>query len=111
MSRQSRVIEDILPLSPLQEGLLFHSVYDEAAPDVYTVQLVFHLDGELDHEAMRAAGGALLQRHSNLRVAFRQRKTGEWAQLVARTVPLPWADADLSAIADETERTAEADRL
>ena len=33
-------IEDMLPLSPLQEGLLFHALYDAQAPDVYTVQLV-----------------------------------------------------------------------
>ena len=33
-------IEDILPLSPLQEGLLFHALYDAQGPDVYTVQLL-----------------------------------------------------------------------
>ena len=38
-------IEDILPLSPLQEGLLFHALYDAQAPDVYTVQLVLGLEG------------------------------------------------------------------
>jgi non-ribosomal peptide synthase protein (TIGR01720 family) len=27
-------IEDILPLSPLQEGLLFHALYDAGGPDV-----------------------------------------------------------------------------
>ena len=32
-------IEDILPLAPLQEGLLFHALYDAQSPDVYTVQL------------------------------------------------------------------------
>ena len=31
-------IEDILPLSPLQEGLLFHALYDAQAPDVYATQ-------------------------------------------------------------------------
>ena len=41
-------IEDILPLSPLQEGLLFHALYDAGAPDVYTVQLVLALEGPLD---------------------------------------------------------------
>ena len=38
-------IEDILPLSPLQEGLLFHALYDAQAPDVYTVQLELDLEG------------------------------------------------------------------
>ena len=38
-ARSTRRIEDILPLSPLQEGLLFHALYDARAPDVYTVQL------------------------------------------------------------------------
>ena len=41
-------IEDILPLSPLQEGLLFHALYDAQGPDVYTVQLVLELEGALD---------------------------------------------------------------
>src|SRR5262249_21713777 len=39
LERQYRQIEDVLPLSPLQEGLLFHALYDAQAPDVYTVQL------------------------------------------------------------------------
>jgi hypothetical protein len=27
-------IEDVLPLAPLQEGLLFHALYDAQAPDI-----------------------------------------------------------------------------
>ena len=41
-------IDDILPLSPLQEGLLFHALYDAQAPDVYITQLVLDLEGPLD---------------------------------------------------------------
>ena len=54
-----RRIEDILPLSPLQEGLLFHALYDAQGPDVYTVQLELELEGALDaaRAAGRAAGG------------------------------------------------------
>ena len=48
-------LEDVLPLSPLQEGLLFHSLYDARAPDVYTVQLVLALAGPLDSGALRQA--------------------------------------------------------
>ena len=32
-------LDDILPLSPLQEGRLFDALYDARGPDVYTVQL------------------------------------------------------------------------
>src|SRR4029078_143986 len=41
-------IEDILPLSPLQEGLLFHASYDGQGPDVSTVQLDIELDATRD---------------------------------------------------------------
>ena len=49
-------LEDILPLSPLQEGLLFHALYDAQAPDVYTVQLELELAGALDAAALRGCG-------------------------------------------------------
>nr|AGS49328.1 long-chain-fatty-acid--CoA ligase [uncultured bacterium esnapd2] len=90
VSRKTRAIEDILPLSPLQQGLLFHSVYDEQSPDVYTVQVDFELEGALDLEVLRAAAETLLRRHSVLRAGFRQRKSGDWAQLIMRDVPLSW---------------------
>ena len=50
-------IEDVLPLAPLQEGLLFHALYDAQAPDVYTVQLDLGLEGALD-ERCDGGGGA-----------------------------------------------------
>ena len=92
-------IEDILPLSPLQEGLLFHTVRGLADPagfDVYTSQLVVDLHGPVEPEQWRAAGQALLDRHPNLRVAFRQRKNGEAVALVGRQVTLPWREIDLA---------------
>ena len=55
LERRYPQLEDVLPLSPLQEGLLFHALYDAQAPDVYTVQLVLALEGPLDAAAL--AGG------------------------------------------------------
>ena len=49
-------LADVLPLSPLQEGLLFHALYDAQAPDVYTVQLELELAGALDEAALRSGG-------------------------------------------------------
>ncbi|WP_328489127.1 non-ribosomal peptide synthase/polyketide synthase [Streptomyces zaomyceticus] len=108
MSRTPRKIEDILSLAPLQEGLLFHSVYDEEGLDPYVVQISFDIEGALDTAALRTAAQALLARHANLRVAFRQRKNGDWAQLVMREVPLPWTETDLTGL-PEDERGAAAD--
>ena len=52
-------IEDILPLSPLQEGLLFHALYDAQAPDIYTTQLELGLDGTLEEAVLKTAVQAL----------------------------------------------------
>ncbi|GLZ39389.1 non-ribosomal peptide synthase/polyketide synthase [Actinokineospora sp. NBRC 105648] len=89
------LVEDVLALSPLQEGLLFHSVYDVSAPDAYTVQMAFDITGPLEPSTLRAAAGALVRRHVNLRSAFRQRKSGEWAQVALREVPPAWREEDL----------------
>ncbi|MGW3211841.1 amino acid adenylation domain-containing protein [Streptomyces parvus] len=112
MTRSTRAgkIEDILPLSPLQEGLLFHALYDEAGPDVYTVQRALDVDGELDAEGLRAAAEALLRRHANLRVAFRHAGLSRPVQVVPRQVRLPWREVDLRGLAGP-DREAETERL
>ncbi|MGW7415243.1 non-ribosomal peptide synthase/polyketide synthase [Streptomyces sp. NPDC054863] len=103
-------LEDVLPLSPLQEGLLFHALYDTGATDVYTAQLVLELTGPLDAETMRNAWTAVLHRHANLRTAFVHDLTDEPVQIVTQGPALPWRTADLSAI-DPAERTAALDRI
>jgi nonribosomal peptide synthetase CepB len=101
----------IWSLSPLQEGLLFHALFDEDAVDVYSGQRAVDLEGPLDAERLRASGQALLDRHANLRTGFRQLPDlGKAVQVVVGSVALPWHEADLSALpADDAE--AEARRL
>ncbi|MFI0348968.1 amino acid adenylation domain-containing protein [Actinomadura sp. 9N407] len=89
-------LEDILPLSPLQQGLFFHALYDDTGRDAYTAQIVFDLRGPLDTGALRAAAATLLRRHANLRAGFRQRKEGSAVQVVHRQVRLPWEEIDLT---------------
>ncbi|MCW2885358.1 MAG: amino acid adenylation protein [Streptosporangiaceae bacterium] len=93
--RKPSQLEDVLPLSPLQQGLFFHALFDEGA-DVYTAQLVLDLEGPLDTAALRAAAGTLLRRHANLRAGFRQRKEGTPVQVIHREVRTPWEEIDLT---------------
>ncbi|MBM2619517.1 amino acid adenylation domain-containing protein [Actinoplanes sp. LDG1-06] len=97
-------IEDLLPLSPLQEGLFFHAQLAGDGLDVYTAQLVARVDGTLDPAAMQAAATALVRRHASLRATFRSRKNGEPMQLVLREVPIPVGDLDLRDIPDDAQQ-------
>ncbi|MFD3622513.1 amino acid adenylation domain-containing protein, partial [Streptomyces sp. NPDC058676] len=94
---------DVLPLSPLQEGLFFHNQFDTAALDHYNAQLVLTLDGTLDTAALRAAADTVLARHAVLRCGFRQVDSGRALAAVAGTATAPWREAELSHL-DETAR-------
>ncbi|MFC5741590.1 non-ribosomal peptide synthetase, partial [Dyella tabacisoli] len=87
---------DILPLSPLQHGFLFHALYDEQVQDSYVVQLVFTFEGPLDPLALKAAAQTLLQRHANLRAAFIHEQLTEAVQVIPRAIDVPWRTLELS---------------
>ncbi|WP_432081008.1 amino acid adenylation domain-containing protein [Streptomyces sp. WAC 04229] len=103
-------LEDILPLSPLQEGMLFHNLFDDEELDAYNVQVFIELEGNTDPERLRRAGQALLERHANLRAAFRHEGLKRPVQLIPRRVALPWGEEDLAAVPEE-EREAAAERI
>ncbi|MGA5361274.1 amino acid adenylation domain-containing protein [Streptomyces purpurascens] len=99
-------LQEVLPSSPLQEGLLFHSLFDRQTPDVYTVQLVFELHGRVDAAALRAAVATLLHRHPNLRAGFWQQGADQLLQVIPREAELPWREVDLTG-GDGQEQTPE----
>ncbi|MFB7560953.1 amino acid adenylation domain-containing protein, partial [Streptomyces brevispora] len=105
-SEPKSAIEDVLPLSSLQEGLLFHALYDDEGPDLYTVQLAVEMSGPLDVARLRTAAEALLARHPNLRAGFRSKGLDKPLQVVRRKVRTPFKQVDLSDLADA--ETAEA---
>ncbi|MFK4156070.1 amino acid adenylation domain-containing protein [Streptomyces fungicidicus] len=104
-------IEDILPVTPLQEGLLFHARYEaDGGVDVYTVQLVLDLEGRLDADRLHAAARELIQRHPNLRAGFVAGEFEESLQVIPSTVEIPWREHDLEGAPAHTHE-AEAGRL
>ncbi|MFD5626604.1 non-ribosomal peptide synthase/polyketide synthase [Streptomyces sp. NPDC127072] len=103
-------VEDVLPLSPLQEGFFFHALVDGSDHDAYVVQQVVELTGPVDAEALRRAAQGLLDRHAPLRACFRQLPDGRPAQLVTDRLELPWREVDLS-VQDADVRHGLADAL
>ncbi|HEY6348112.1 MAG TPA: amino acid adenylation domain-containing protein [Candidatus Angelobacter sp.] len=98
-------IQDILPLSSVQAGMLFHAFYDAAGLDVYNVQIVLGLGGPLDEKILHDAAKGLLSRHSNLRAAFKHEGLVQPVQIIPKDFSLLWNTLDLSALeAEERER-------
>ncbi|MFD9076933.1 condensation domain-containing protein, partial [Streptomyces lasiicapitis] len=101
---------DVWPVTPMQSGLLFHSMMADSSFDAYHVQLTFHLSGDVDPERMRRAGQVLLDRYPNLGAAFVTSAAGEPVQLIRERVELPYKVVDLRDLSDAA-RDAELERL
>ncbi|WP_447948706.1 amino acid adenylation domain-containing protein [Microbacterium maritypicum] len=104
--------EAVLPLGPLQEGLYVHTRLGAAADDVdvYVVQHKITLDSEVDADALRRAGDALLRRHASLRAGFVDDGRGRPLSVIVPPIPLPFAEVDLQGLS-EAEQEAELENL
>src|SRR5215212_673595 len=97
-------VEDIYPLSPAQQGMLFHSLY---APEsgVYLEQMSFRMSGALDLDAFERAWQQIVDRHAVLRTGIVWEELDEPLQVVERRVELPVSREDWRHLA-EAERDA-----
>ncbi|MFT4167246.1 MAG: amino acid adenylation domain-containing protein [Microlunatus sp.] len=105
-------IADLLPLTPLQQGLLFHALYadDGHADDVYTVQVSVGLTGRVDADRLERAAARVLRRHPNLRAGFWHENLPEPVQFVPSAVTVPLRRTDLSAEADQLAAVVDLER-
>ncbi|MFO0760430.1 MAG: non-ribosomal peptide synthase/polyketide synthase [Byssovorax sp.] len=103
MSRTN--IEDIYPLSPMQQGMLFHTLYASEG-GVYIVQISGVLQGKLDVAAFERAWRAVVDRHPLLRTAFVWEKQKEPLQVVREKVALPIEHQDLRALGADEQAAA-----
>jgi surfactin family lipopeptide synthetase C len=88
-------IEDSYPLSPLQHGMLVHSMTDPRS-GAYIQQLVCTLAEELNISAFQNAWRQIVTRHAVFRTRFNWQLSGEPLQEVYREVHLPFAYEDWS---------------
>ncbi|WP_231999228.1 non-ribosomal peptide synthetase [Mycobacterium sp. 1081908.1] len=94
LARQYR-IADVLPLTPLQQGLLFHASTAQGGDDVYAVQLDVTLSGRLDQHRLRDAVHTVVARHPNLAARFSAR-FDQPVQIIPADPVVPWRYLDLS---------------
>jgi amino acid adenylation domain-containing protein/non-ribosomal peptide synthase protein (TIGR01720 family) len=83
-----RQVEDIYPMSPLQQGMLFHSLYEPQAT-IYFTTLTWYMNGVLDADAYERAWQHVVNRHTIFRSAFMGQDLETPVQVVLRRARLP----------------------
>ncbi|HEV2150064.1 MAG TPA: amino acid adenylation domain-containing protein [Longimicrobiaceae bacterium] len=87
-----RGVEDLYPLSPMQEGMLFHTLYSETQE--YQTQRAERLEGAFDAELFRRAWAEAVRRHAVLRTSFAWEGLRRPLQRVETAVEVPWRTED-----------------
>lgn len=95
MSVQLENVADIYPLSPMQEGMLYHTAV-EPRSGVFVSQVIAELDGDLDTAAFELAWESLIQRHEMLRSAIVWEGLDGPLQVIHERAQLDWARHDWS---------------
>ncbi|MFB7674847.1 amino acid adenylation domain-containing protein [Kitasatospora purpeofusca] len=104
-------LTDVLPLTPLQEGLYFHSVFDDDSAGSYVEQQLLTLEGELDADRLAAAATRLLTLYPNLAARFTALADGRVVSVLESGVAVPFTTLDRPGSTDEELRAhAERDR-
>ncbi len=112
---KSQNIEFIYPLSPMQQGMLFHTLY-EPESGVYFEQFCLTLSGNLDVSALQQACLRVVKRHPVLRTLVVWEKQEKPLQIVCKQVDLPWRNYDWRSLSsqeqqDRLEAFLQADRV
>jgi amino acid adenylation domain-containing protein len=85
---RGRGIRDVYPLTPAQQGMLFHSLYSPGQ-GMYLSQASYQIDGGFQLAAFAEAMTAVARRHGVLRSQVRWYGLGEPHQVVLEKAPLP----------------------
>ncbi|WP_264024733.1 condensation domain-containing protein, partial [Mycolicibacterium pyrenivorans] len=110
LQRHNRVA-DILPLTPLQQGLLFHANTARGTKDLsdlYAMQLDITITGSLDPDRLREAVHTVVDRHPNLAARFSDHYD-QPVQIIPAQPAAAWRYAELED-EEEVQRLCAAER-
>jgi hypothetical protein len=93
-------IEKVYDLSPMQEGMLYHSLLEENT-EAYFVQISFSIKGLLDIKVFEKAIKQLVQRHEILRTTFFYKNVKKPKQVVLNNKKAQINFRDLSDLTEE----------
>lgn len=102
MSKKAKV-QKIYPLSPMQEGMLFHYLMDKHQDD-YILQTILDIEGPVNRELFEKSFNLLMGRHEVLRSVFLHEKVQKPKQVVLEKRQMKITYLEISGrSAEETE--------
>ncbi|SON61428.1 Linear gramicidin synthase subunit D [Mycobacterium simulans] len=111
---QQYQIADVLPLTPLQQGLLFHASIAPDCNDLYAVQVDITVTGPLDHHRLLVAVHTVVNRHPHLAARFIYEHLDEPVQIIPADPVVPWRYIDLRGsevdVEEQIQRLSAAER-
>jgi len=99
----NKKIEDIYPLSPMQQGMLYHSLYG-AESGLYSELYRFTINGPLNIDHFRAMWDHLAKVRPVLRTIFRWKKLDSPVQIVLKERRPAFDIKDLRTIAEDDQK-------
>ncbi len=102
---QAPEIEDLLPLTPMQEAMLFHYI-SAAENDLYLEQVCLEIEGRLDISGLTAAWNRVIELHPALRTCFRWKKIKQPVQMVLKRFRIIIDGHDISSVEDKLQEQA-----
>ena len=97
-------IEDVYPLTPMQEGMLLHTLL-EPGTGVYCMQDRYRINSELDPQRFAQAWQAVIGRHEALRASFCWNVGEDMLQIIHKPGSTPVEYLDWSQVAENAQET------
>lgn len=96
-------IEKIYPLSPMQEGMLFHSLLNKQS-HAYFIQNIYRVGGLIDRNILEESYRLILKKYEALRVLFIHEKIQKPRQVVVRKPEIQIYYEDISQLTSEEKK-------
>ncbi|MGZ5052923.1 MAG: condensation domain-containing protein, partial [Methylobacter sp.] len=95
-------LQDLYPLSPMQQGMLFHALYLPGS-QAYFLQMSYDIQGDFDVELFKQSWQLLHNRHDVLRTVFVYKKSAKLLQMVLKHRDVEFDFSDLSGLAPDQQ--------